>query len=233
MGERQAGLQRVAFRRVGTSGAASSSLTINQGWDPNAWYIPGAWGALGPGPAAGYVTLAFGGITSTDDTLVAVPQLFLQAGTITKVGVAYGNPLSTNNALSAIYRSKVGSLWQPGALATSVLWNAGSFNSVHTQTVSVSVTAGEILWFVRNAHNQASGGELNITPPNALPAILGSNWDGVTLPGTFRIGIGWKKASVFAYPPPDPFPAVTDTTDWLLTTSFSGVPTFPYQFQVT
>jgi len=236
MGQRRAGLNRVGFRR--TASAASSSgaaFTINQGWRPTGWYLPGSnsnpFCVTAP-------NLPVSGVANIDGYLITASQLFLQAGTITDLayynGNLIGNAGGTQTTKVALYRPKSTAPWQPGALAYWNEYHNMGFNTFAITTgVGLSVSAGERIYVTWWSGNQNSGGNFVLTPPSSAYGVLGFAWDGVTNPNsvTQHPAIGYYQALAYAPgSPPDPHPTINDSTDLLLNTTISAIPTFAFRF---
>ena len=164
MGERRAGLNRVAFRRVGGTGAsASSSLAPWTTYANDTWYV---WGQPPGRNSYGNTTTAIGnnvnggrgGSPSVPRGMLAIPHWFPEAGQITLLVMPqfpgnYGAPVDFG-WLGIAPNTFVGGVPYPGATAVSQqcvqpagLAAAGNLY-INGGAVNYSHGAGALLWLV-------------------------------------------------------------------------------------
>lgn len=227
------GMGPVAATRGSSGGGGGAGFQI---WRSDAYYPAGV-------NAQSQDVAGVAGLSSAGDLLWGVLQPFQVAGTITAIATTLSNPTTgAGKATLALYAYDASNPIQPGALRHSYQCTGQGFGGVYAETgLSISVAAGDLLWFV--SAGTASGidiysGGVPSLQANQLIATFGTVWTPATASATPLTIRGIRKASVYAYPPPDPFPSVSTAGtpasgkvgDVFLSTLVSGVPLFFFQF---
>jgi hypothetical protein len=229
------GSGRAAASRIPSSGGGG----LSQIWQPGKYYAPGV--SPQSQDVAGVSALSGAG-----DILWGFLQPFSVAGQITALATTLSNPTNgAGKATMALYAYDSDNPIQPGALLHSYQCAGQGFSGVYSETgLAISVAAGDALWFV--SHGTLSGvdvysGGVPCLLANQLVAGFGTVWTVATPTATPLTIRGLRKSSVYAYPPPDPFPSVTSTGtpasghvgDVFLSTLASAMPLFFFQFSPT
>lgn len=224
------GMGPIAGSRAGASSGGGGFPRI---WDPTRYNLPGST-PIDPGDSSN------ASLSGAGDLLWGVPIYFGAAGHITAILNALGNPTNgTGDAFCSFYTFDSANPIQPGALVHGFRCKGQSFGGVYEETgLSIAVATG-FLWLVTSGTGTPfvdayNGGAMTIPSPSRLPFTIGSHFVGASpnAPGMLQI-LGLKKARVYAWPPPDPFPAVVESTDLILNTSTLNVPIFAFKFAPT
>lgn len=221
------------YQKVGSGATAwqiigaTTSRDVQEIYRSDRFYAPAK---LMPGK----VSKASVGIANPGDRLWALPATFPAAGTITRHAFDVTFNASGGTLYLAIYRSSPSTPWLPGtrvAVSTEFVVNAGGGGHSVAYTPSVTVAAGDTLWFV--VIGDSTGAVFTVaTPLSALasdiPPMEGLDFaEGSARAAVLSSGVGCRHAFTYAQPP-TAYPG--GTTPTLIGSADGQVPVTLFQF---
>lgn len=183
-------------------GSNRTDVTVNvtvPAWYSNSflsggWYIPGH-----PIAHAATGRLMYGS-TTTAGIQWAIPFVFGKAGTLTDLATyGSGQGGTQNKVYIAVYRSNAART-APDSRIFSVEHTHTNFahTKVEANSLGISVSADEILWFVATANGCAV---IGVNALNLYP-VLGTNFDGTGGAAPLRdLIVGYRAVVAYAQPP--------------------------------
>jgi len=242
---RTAGWAQPGWRQAGKAASTGSGASFT---GPGNLRRSTGWNVAGIDPSAG-VAASFGFTSGTGTDMVAIPEFFDEAGTLTELALLAQNPFVTQKSggwLGVARNKRVGSDFFPDVTVASV---DGRVNNTPNSNlgggaVSVAISAGDIIWFVY---------QYNVTDGLAFGTLSGvvmRQWGGVfqlegktvgagTVTGigvgtALRQFYGYRAAGPPAYAVGGNFPtAGAQIVDYTSQDPFNNPPALFYQFART